>query len=278
MKRPAVLWIVAFVVTLLSAYYQRVTGPTYPVSGTVTLQGQEIRYRLDHSHMGETNDVIEIRVPDSLTRGEILWRRHKTDDPLDTVMMVYHDGVLHGELPAQPPAGKLNYRVFLEREGERVQLHEPDPVVIRFTGTVPLWLLILHVTAMFSAMLFSTRAGLEFFAPEPKLKPLILWTIATLFVGGFILGPAVQQYAFNAWWTGWPFGTDLTDNKTALALLAWILALVALSRSRKPRTWALVAAIVTLLVYLIPHSVLGSELDYKTLDKEQSGTETVRTP
>jgi hypothetical protein len=32
--------------------------------------------------------------------------------------------------------------------------------------------------------------------------------------------------------------------------------------------WALIAAFVTMAVYLIPHSVLGSELDYKKMDKQ----------
>ena len=38
-----------------------------------------------------------------------------------------------------------------------------------------------------------------------------------LAVGGFILGPLVQNYAFGELWTGVPFGWDLTDNKTLIA-------------------------------------------------------------
>jgi hypothetical protein len=72
----------------------------------------------------------------------------------------------------------------------------------------------------------------------------------------------VQKYAFGAYWTGWPVGTDLTDNKTAVAFLLWVLAVYKLWKDREKRGWALVAAIVLLLIYLIPHSMMGSEIDH----------------
>jgi hypothetical protein len=37
---------------------------------------------------------------------------------------------------------------------------------------------------------------------------------------------------------------------------------VALGRAKNPRRWMVGAALVTFAVFLIPHSVLGSELDY----------------
>jgi hypothetical protein len=39
-----------------------------------------------------------------------------------------------------------------------------------------------------------------------------------------ILGPVVQYYAFGEFWTGVPFGWDLTDNKTLVAVIFWALA------------------------------------------------------
>jgi hypothetical protein len=187
--------------------------------------------------------------------------------------MIRDQGSLQAELPHQPPAGKLEYYVVLEREGQQVVLPADGSVVIRFKGDVPLWLLIAHVIVIFSAMLFSARTGLELFAREPKVKTLTLSTIGFLLIGGFVLGPAVQWYAFGAWWTGWPLGTDLTDNKTAVALLAWIVALAALYRSKKPARWSFAAAVVTLVVFLIPHSLLGSELDYRAMDAARQSTE-----
>ena len=76
-----------------------------------------------------------------------------------------------------------------------------------------------------------------------------------------ILGPIVQYYAFGDLWTGIPFGWDLTDNKTLIAFIFWILAVYMNRKTDRPLYTAL-AAFVLLLVFSIPHSMFGSELDY----------------
>ena len=76
-----------------------------------------------------------------------------------------------------------------------------------------------------------------------------------------MLGPIVQFDAFGDFWTGIPFGWDLTDNKTLIALLFWILAVVMNSKKERP-VYTVLAAFVLLLVFSIPHSLFGSELSY----------------
>ena len=211
---------------------------------------------------------MEVWTGSAGVRGVMEWKRFKTDDPWTAVPMTYADSALTATLPAQPAAGKLQYRVRLAAGGEEAVLPRGEDVVLRYKGEVPTAVLIVHVLCMFSAMLLSTRTGLEFFNPRPNLGRLIPWTIGLLAVGGLVLGPIVQKYAFDAYWTGWPFGHDLTDNKTLVAILGWVGAFWALKREKRPRAWALGAALLVLAVYMIPHSVLGSELDYKKMDQE----------
>ena len=53
----------------------------------------------------------------------------------------------------------------------------------------------------------------------------------------------------------------MTDNKTLIALIAWLIAVWLGSRKEDSRMAFIIAAVVTIGVFLIPHSVLGSELD-----------------
>ena len=262
MNQSALYWITAFLVTVGAAYVQRVTGPTYPLSGKADFADSEISYKFDRSHGGDGDHLVQLEVNTHAINGILEWKRHKTNDPWTHVEMKQRDGVLVAELPHQPPAGKLDYRVMLQRGNESIFLPSAEPVVIRFKGDVPLAILIPHVVIIFAAMLFSNRTGLEYFSKVPNLKPLTYWTLGLFVLGGMILGPVVQYYAFGAFWTGFPFGTDLTDNKVLVSLIAWIAATVALFKSRKPALWVLLAAVILLIVYLIPHSLLGSELDY----------------
>lgn len=262
MRRPAVLWILAFLITVASAVYQRLTGPTHPRRGKAELAGREFRYRLPRSMAGG-DAVVRVPAVSPVTTGTLAWKRHKSRDEWTYAGMAREGGELVGRLPKQPPAGKLAYRVILQDGVERVTLGG-EPVVIRFRGEVPLLVLVLHVIAMFGAMLAGTRAGLEFFSAKPNYGRLVLWTLALLTVGGLLLGPLVQKYAFGAYWTGWPFGTDLTDNKTAVAWLGWVVAWLRLRRApERAGAWVLGAAVVMLVVFAIPHSLLGSELKYE---------------
>ena len=77
------------------------------------------------------------------------------------------------------------------------------------------------------------------------------------------MGPLVQKYAFDELWTGVPFGWDLTDNKTLIAFIAWVIAYL-FNRKQESRYWVVAAMVVTLVVFSIPHSLFGSQLDPET--------------
>jgi hypothetical protein len=273
MKKSVLLWMLAFVLTVLTAVYQRMTGPTYPITGKVKIENKIIKYFLDRSHGGEDDHLIKINTDNENVSGILEWKRFKTSDFWTIDTMVYQKGYLTGLLPHQPPAGKLIYRISLSKNGESFNLNDGHPVVIRFKGDVPVFIIIPHVILIFMAMLFSTRTGLEFFNIEPNYKKLVYWTFGLLLLGGMIFGPIMQKYAFGAFWTGVPFGIDLTDNKTLIAVIGWIIALIAVKKSANPKKWIIFASILMFVVYLIPHSVLGSELDYNEMDKQKNKIE-----
>jgi hypothetical protein len=170
---------------------------------------------------------------------------------------------LFADLPQQPPAGKLQYYIEITDSKGSSKISEETPVVIRYKGEVPGFVLLPHILLMFLAMLYSTSAGLMALLKMPSYKRAGMITLILLFLGGMILGPVVQKYAFGDFWTGIPFGWDLTDNKTLIAFIFWLLAVAVNYRKDKPIATA-VAALVLLMVYSIPHSLFGSELDYDT--------------
>ena len=255
-------WILAFLITAASAVYQRMTGPTYPVRGTAEIGGAEQPFEfLTTEEVGNDLEIV-LAAPDTALHAWVEYKRYKSHDQWSRIDLVRNDETLAASLPHQPPAGKLIYQVFAARaEGPAVPL-TAEPVIARYKGSVPGWVLLPHILIMFAAMLIANRAGLEALDAEGRPKRLMGTAIILLFIGGFILGPIMQRYAFGAFWTGFPFGTDLTDNKTLIAFIFWLWAWYKNRGSRSGRVWVVVAALVTLIIFLIPHSVLGSELDY----------------
>lgn len=259
--KSSLLWFLAFILTIAAAIYQRRTGPTYELRGNVTIGTEILDYKLIRSYNKQDGAKIRILAPDTSITGEVKLRRFKSYDNWSVESMRRSGDTLIATLPQLPPAGKVMYHITLMKDGKSYLLNH-DPAVLRYTGYVPLFILIPHIIFIFLGMMFSTRTGLEAIF-KGKRTYLYAWlTLIFVTIGGMILGPVVQKYAFDAYWTGWPFGNDLTDNKTAVAMIFWIIAIIVLHRKRENRIWPVIAAIILLVVFLIPHSMLGSEIDY----------------
>jgi len=272
-KRSSVLWTLTIILTLSSALWQRMSGPSYPVRFKQDLAGVEVSGKLQRTHSITGDLPVSIRVgaedaPDPQVAGTVIWRRYPTDDAWQRMPMTFEAGRLVSALPKQGMAGKVEYSVELAKDGQRFRVPDDEAAVARFKGDVPSTVLIIHIALMFFGMAWSTRAGLAALVCGADLRRHTLVALALLTVGGFVLGPVVQKYAFDAYWTGWPLGEDLTDNKLAAAVLAWALAAWrtrGADDSRSPgRWWAVAAMLIVFVIFSIPHSLHGSTLDYET--------------
>ena len=261
MKKTWIFWTLAFIITLSAAYYQRITGPTYPKRCKIESGTEVVKFKLIRS--ADTGEDLAINIPAGKeASGYLYFKRYNTNDVIQEIEMVNHNDTLTAKMPSQPPAGKLEYHVKIRLHPQDNWVTEP-PVVVRFKGSVPNWVLIPHIFMMFLAMFFSNFTGLLALGKKDKQKKWAMVTLVILILGGLFLGPVVQKYAFGELWTGVPFGWDLTDNKTLIGFTGWLIA-VAANWKKDRRGWFIFAAILTLIVFSIPHSMFGSELDYST--------------
>jgi hypothetical protein len=263
-----ILWVIAVVITLSLVIYQRATGPTYPVKGSVNIGDEEVKFKLIRTFGGSDDAPVKIIVENEDVEGSITLRRYKSHDDWSTNPMYRSGNELIAMIPGQPAAGKVEYYITLHHAGKDYVLTE-DPLIIRFKGVVPRSVLMPHIFFMFISLLFSVRVGLEILFRRKDTKYYTKVVLITLFIGGLILGPIVQKYAFDAYWTGWPFGHDLTDNKTLAAFIFWLVAWFVLRKKPENKLWPAIAVIVMLAVYAIPHSMFGSEIDHTKTEQIQ---------
>ena len=256
MKRSVLFWILAVIITIGSAVYQRLTGPTHPLAGAVKLpNGHEVSFSLQRTHAGSGTAPVSVLTQDSAIAGKLMWRTYRSSEQWQTSAMLHDGGMLRAEMPARAPLQKIEYQVMLNLDGQETLLPLGSPVVMRFKGNVPLWVLIPHVIVMFAAMLIATRTGLEAFSAQPSITRFVNWTVVSLIIGGFIMGPLATYYAFNLWWTGWPVGDDITDSKTLAAFVVWVATWAIVKWVKNPKPWVFAAAVVMLIVFMIPHSI-----------------------
>jgi hypothetical protein len=268
--KEVLFWIIALILAVGISIYQRITGPTFPVKGKTEISGKIVEYSLPRSHSGDGDKQIMILIPDTSVSADLKFRRFirdpKMQDEWSLLPMIRSGDTLAASIPHQPPAGKIEYYVIVKTGVNESSLVE-KPTIIRFTGAVPNLVLILHIILIYLAMIVAFRTGIEAIFIKKKTYQYTVATVILLFVSGLVLGPIVQFYAFGEFWTGFPFGHDLTDNKILVSFILWLFALYRLKKNPQNHYWALIALAVMLLTYLIPHSVLGSELDYTKMPK-----------
>lgn len=257
------IWILAGLITLAAGIYQRVTGPTQPFKTEVNTGIQRFPVVFQRSHSGTTDCPVVFQISDITVKGVLLFRKYPSKDEMTKVEMKREGDKLTAFLPNQPPAGKLEYRLDLEKDGTPLVINNGIPVLIRFTGEVPKVILFVHILLMFLAMFFSNATGLLALFGIRSFKFFTFITFAILFSGGLVFGPIVQKYAFNEWWSGIPFGWDLTDNKTLIAAMVWLMALEMIKK-KHAAFWVIIAWAVTIVIYSIPHSLFGSQLNPET--------------
>lgn len=260
--KKALIWIFAVALTVSAALYQRFTGPTHPQRIKAVIAGTTYELKLIRTFDGSGDCPITIAIPDPEISGTLEYRLFAQKTDYIKLSMTREGENLSASLPHQGMAGKLEYRITLNKGNEQVALNDGKPTVIRFKGYVPNFILLPHILIMFLAMLFSNVAGFFALLKIPFVKMMKI-TLGTIFIGGLIMGPLVQKYAFDELWTGVPFGWDLTDNKTLIAFIAWVIAYL-FNRKQKSRYWVVAAMVVTLVIFSIPHSLFGSQLDPET--------------
>ena len=288
--RKSLLWILAVIIMISAVFYQRLTGPTYPFRGSFTASQQSYKYRLVRSHETTAGARVVLPNPDGSPEklkleAELHHKRFKTDDEFQTDSFVLEDG---GEwaayLPVQPSAGKMEYFVTLGVDGKNYRIPEEgqDNIVLRYKDPVPGSILWPHIIMMFFSVLIGMRAGLAAIFGTDDMRKLSFIALGGMTLGGMILGPIVQKYAFGEYWTGFPFGGDLTDNKMLIMWVSWLIAIGAIGTREKKnekvsRSVVVCAALVMTAVYLIPHSMRGSELDYTKVDQGVNPSEAIGT-
>lgn len=257
-------WLGSIALTLLTLVYQHYTGPTYDKDADIILAGKEYDFDLPRTWGGESDLPVKLYVPEQEVKGEIFWRKYPTREEFDSTAFKRSGDTLIAYLPEQPPAGKLEYYFELENGNEKHSfLESHSTVVVRFKGHVPLLILRVHIFLMFASMFLSNMAGILALLGNKRYKFYTVLTMVVLLLGGMVLGPIVQKYAFGVYWSGIPFDWDLTDNKLLFTFLVWFIAAIA-NWKKERRYVAVIAAVVLILMYAIPHSAMGSELDPET--------------
>ena len=280
------IWVLAIVLALAAMIYQRSTGPTYEFKGELEYNGESYEYELLRSQETTENATIQLPYIEGADYSATLnYKRYMTSDSLTALGFQLDENNLYtAQLPIQPAAGKMEYYISGVIDGNNFNIPEKgeENIVLRYKDPVSDYILIPHVVMMIIVIITGIRAGLGSIFNDGSMRRWTVVAFSAMTLGGMILGPLVQKSAFGEYWTGFPYGGDFTDNKMLIMWLAWAMALAIIGFKAKKketisRAAVIFAAVVMTVVYLIPHSMGGSTLDYEKVDQGIDPKEAIKT-
>ena len=183
-------------------------------------------------------------------------------------------------VPNQGRGKEFIYYWQVEREsGEVLATLPPNPeearetpLWFRFEGARSIPLLIAHIACMFGAFLLMVMAFITACEDVTKkdvagrMGKQVLWATVILFLGTFPIGMWLEYQVYATYWTGIPIGRDITDSKSLIIFLYWIVLLLLLKGSafasdptkdvvtvKTSRVLTMAGVILSLAAYLVPH-------------------------
>lgn len=270
--------------TLLLLILTRMTTAVRSVDKVVEKQGIRIEHTTVPKQVGGEIPVISAKVEGS-SDVRLVYKIGK-DGAYQSIRMSPRSDegeVFTASIPLHPKGMKAWY--YLEAvdqrgEGEvRVTLPERrsgevKPIRHKFEGVVPAYIVIPHVLSIFAAFFFATLtlfSAIDLKKGEtslPRSVRLCGVTLLFLFIGFFPFGWAMNYYAFGVLWEAFPFGKDVTDNKSQIMFLFWVVTLLTVKgtlwgkgehknpvSAEKYSTLVIVSFIATIVILAIPHSL-----------------------
>jgi hypothetical protein len=267
-------------ITLVIFVVARRISKNRPEEIEMTAGGVRITHTTVFEHVGPGQPEIVLNVePHTELDAGVIFRAPR-EEAFDTVgMSEISDGVWSARLPAGRKGDRLEYGFSIPRVGEpgsgtAAQAGQRDYYLIKYKGEVSVTVLVLHILCMFAAFFFIIESMLGAFAILTKGEDKEFtvaqtrWVLLFTFLGGVPLGFVLNSQRFGPIWEGFPFGTDITDNKTQLIIIFWIIITAISWKSFVCRrtgrdiagpgvfaTAVIIASVLSLVLYLVPHSL-----------------------
>jgi hypothetical protein len=274
----------AVFLTLLILVFTRKTTAVRSVHQMVQQNGIVIEHNTVPKQVGDEIPVIRAKV-EGASVVRLVYTIGK-DGERQSVEMSPEQGeenVFRATIPVHPKGLKAWYHLEAARtgEGEGVAVTLPEkssdqvkPIRLKFEGEVPAYIVIPHVLAIFSAIFFAVLTLMSAIDVKKgrgtlnKSVKLCGVTVLLLLIGFLPLGWAMNHFAFGVLWEAFPFGRDVTDNKSQIMLLFWLVTLFMvkgtlwgkgerknLVSDRGYSTLVVVSFVATVIILAIPHSL-----------------------
>jgi hypothetical protein len=270
--------IIGIVLTLLLLTAARRLTMGRPVDLVSGEEGLRVHHRTVTEQVGPGQPLVRARIePEQHVALVVRWITPPSSEIQARGMWEIRNGIWEARLPELKKGTKIKYWITVATaDGLKVRMPgDPEKfAVLTYKGKASKLVIGAHVFFMFAAFFFmvmSFLAAIEILRGREDKKNAIRaarWVLVTSFIGCWPLGFILNYQTFGPLWEGFPFGYDITDNKTQAIFILWLASLLLAWGSfigkgegrdrlgRKPFAWAIVTCfVVSLALFVLPHSI-----------------------
>ena len=263
MKKNIILWLGAIIITFLAGYMRNVTGPDYPVSGTIGVEGKQVTFKFDKLYIGNDSYNVLIRTDVKDIKAFLLWKNIITNPPAgkhlqnesapiwQRDLMADSGFVIKSKLPHHNPGEKVAYQVELNYGSKQYFLPEDRPVTIKFLGYVNSSVMNIFYFVLFGGLILAVRTGLEAFNDNRRIGMYTIFSLIFFFLYTICMVPLKRSYEQNAINHFVPSVNSLITYQSASLFILWIIGLILIFNIKGNRIIPLVISSLTIIIYIL---------------------------
>lgn len=251
MHRTIILWLAAAVITFLTGYIYNITDWSYPVSGTIGVDGQKVSYMLEKIHYGPDTYQVILRTDVDDLEGKIKWRIVNESDYWYESKLMNEEKILKGEIPFQDDLKEIEYKITLSYKDKEYELAGGNPVKLKFYSKVPSPVKFFNGFLIYLILFLSVRTMLEAFNINQKIKKYSFVTVVVVLFFTAMIHPLYLSYKYGYINSQIPPITNLFPLYAILFLVMWIVFTVVHFKVENPKLFAGSAGLLTIALYLL---------------------------
>lgn len=251
MHRTIILWIASFILTFLAGYIYNITDRTYPVSGTIGIEGYKVSYMFDKAHYGIDPYRIILRTDISDVKGKVKWRFTDEKDDWYESVLTSEEKILKGKIPFSSDLKEVEYKVELNHKDKEYHLAGGNSVKLKFYSKVPSPVKFFNSFLIYLILFLSIRTGLEYFNADQKIKKYSFITAVVALLFTAMIHPLYLSYKYGYINHSIPPVENLFPLYSILFLAVWVIFTIIHFKAKNPKPFAGAAGILTIAIYLL---------------------------
>lgn len=247
MKETVILWLSSLVIVFLLSYFKSVFGDYYPITGTFSIEGQKITYKVDKVEYGNTYKLL-VRSDYENLDGEVVITSDAKRDY--RIKLNKADKILFAEINKKVVGNNFSYSLSLTGNNKVYRIPKDGEINFTFFGKIPKMVEWLYLIFLYSGLVLMIRTGLEHFKTNRRTKNFLVLTSIVWLTFLMMINPLYLSYKYEYINKSIPPIQNLFPINFLIITTIWLAVTVFVFLKKNDKPVVLLMSIISLLIYL----------------------------